>query len=131
MNINKLGYAGGGKCPPLPHRADAYVYHDKKELLPSRQNSLLSSEDSLFHSCYKEEDKFGYSKMVVVRRIRTGRCHLEKHVRACARQYFQFPVDRFSCDTGLEQWKITHIQKWPILRRSSCFLFQIECYTSL
>ena len=26
MNINKLGYAGGGggKCPPLPHRADAY-----------------------------------------------------------------------------------------------------------
>ena len=32
MNINKLGYAGGGKCPPLPHRADAYDIHVPLEL---------------------------------------------------------------------------------------------------
>ena len=33
MNINKLGYAGGGgggKCPPLPHRADAYEGHESE-----------------------------------------------------------------------------------------------------
>ena len=58
-----------------------FLYRDKKDLLPSGQNSLLSSEDSLFRSYYKEEDRFGYSRMLAVRRIRSDPCHLEKHVR--------------------------------------------------